>query len=264
MSSVEIRTEKKLRRWGHGYGVYLTEDELRRIGLRPDKPVSLEITTDGKIIIKPKPASVEDFLDFIGSFEFGEAVKVGEATIIPLLAREVGERDYVTYKESENISIRDTGRIDRMVINNASDRPVFFPQGTVLKGGTQSRALIASTVLEPGESCEAPVRCVHRTGPIHAGETVKPEGFAPRPVAYSITAPHIEVSQATTWRDVSTFALRMMSADTSSEWRDYFRRTTLTNDLAECVRELRRLASTAAEKFERAIREREARRKWRL
>jgi len=264
MSRVVLRREGRVRRWGpSGYGVYLTKEELKRIGLEPDKPVNIEVTREGKIVITPKPAGIEDFLDFIGRFEYGEPIRIGEAIVIPLLAREVGERDYITYKETEGVNIRDTGRIDRMVISNMSTNNVFFPQGTVLKGRTQSRALVASLVLEAGESCEVPVRCVHRSGPIYSGETVKPEGLAPRPVAYSITAPHIDVSQSATWRDISTFALLVRSADTSSEWKDYFRRMTPTNDLAEWICGLKRLASTAVEEYERAKRELGAVRKWR-
>jgi len=216
---VVLKKERKVRQWGpskRAGGIYLGSEELKKAGLEIGDEVDITVTADGRIVISKKGVKPNVFLKFLSQFKLGEATKVGDSFIIPIVVEDdkVEERDYITFKEAEEVRFSDTGRIDRVAVSNLSGSKVFIPHGIVMTGGTQSRASLVSAILGSGEGCEIPVKCVHASHPIRPGSTVRPIGVVPRTVSATLMQPSSQVSQHTTWASVS------LAARALTDWRE--------------------------------------------
>jgi hypothetical protein len=98
------------------------------------------------------------------------------AVVVPVIRTVETHRDYLTLQESTRVQLKETGQVVIVQITNGETVPVFVRLGTVLKGvGTQSRAVNASVFVEPGETKDLSVNCVHATHPIG-----REAGFAPK------------------------------------------------------------------------------------
>lgn len=102
---------------------------------------------------------------------------------IPIARNVEVPRGYRLLSEiGDAMKIKDTGAIDRMNFENASEFPVLIKAGEIVAGATQERALTISQVLMAGEQATLECVCVHATKGIREGQRVKAGGFAPHPV----------------------------------------------------------------------------------
>jgi len=125
--------------------------------------------------------------------------------IVPIIRKDEHIREYITAQElaeEEGVSIEEISNVEKLKINNKTNKPVFFRRGTIFKGkGTQDRAVAFSVVIQPG-MIEIPVKCIHRSHHLQHGF-----GFSLLPKGESIVSKHVEeflpVSQYATWEAVS-------------------------------------------------------------
>lgn len=246
------KREGKISRSGHGAGVYLSKEELEKAGLDIGDEVEIEVTTDGKIVLKPKPVSHQKLLsDAIIGLIVGDAIEIGGAQIIPLyLPSEPEERDYVTIKEaieSGVVEIRDSGVIGSVIVNNTGDMNIFVAHGTVIAGGTQPRTVVTNALISPNRTVELPTRCVHDIRAISPHAKMKPIGFVPRQIAYGLTTAVEKINQHNVWHDVAYFMSSTSSSpstvapkfqalvNTTAKWRS-------STDLSRAVEDLHNIA----------------------
>lgn len=167
-------------------------------------------------------------------FKFGTPWRYSDKSlgvIVPILKiGDVGEREYITLEEARNqgIKFKDSGSIDKVIIESSLPYPIFVRSGTVLKSqGTQSRAVESSVVIVPKEEKnkqpnapeiivtmqEIPVRCIYASKGIHAGSTFAYGGDVPLEVRSALLS---RSGQASTWRAVKGATHRFMSARVGS------------------------------------------------
>lgn len=57
--------------------------------------------------------------------------------IVPITRQIRRQRDYITLSEAgERVSIKDTGRIDEVIVTNNTEKPIFIPAAWMLSGET--------------------------------------------------------------------------------------------------------------------------------
>ena len=252
----------KVSKSGAGSEIYLKDEELEKVGIKQGDEVSIEMKADGTILVKKHSPISNVFLDFLRQLDYGEAVKVGDTFVIPIFAKEVNERDYVTVKEAmanQQLQIRDTGSIDRVSVSNIGDKGILITQGQVLEGSTQSRAVVTNLILRANESYEVPTRCVYSTEPIRARAPMQFKGIAPRQVAFFATAPSDKVSQGITWQAISAFADRCSTAQDRladegfSPHINELRMASGSQDLAKHLESLSSLGNIIDEKVRKGV-----------
>lgn len=137
--------------------------------------------------------------------ELGEPWKLFDKAMgvaIPILIKEESERNYATFEEvKDKVELIDTGNISRAKIKNNHDESVFFRKGTMLKGGTQSRAIVASIVVAPQTICTPEIKCVYASKVIRAGAEYDYAGYTPRKVTASLHR-----GQGVVWGEASDWA----------------------------------------------------------
>ena len=166
---------------------------------------------------------VEQFLNNLSKevgYKFGSPWRYSDKSlgvIVPILRiGEFGEREYITIEEAKNqgVTFKDSGRIDKVIIESSLFEPVFIRSGTILKSqGTQSRAVESSIVIIPQEEKdkhgitpeivitkrEIPVRCIYASKGIRANATFVHGGDVPLEVRSSLLS---RSGQASTWAAV--------------------------------------------------------------
>jgi hypothetical protein len=61
------------------------------------------------------------------------------------------------------VTVRETGTVSQLEIENLSDRPVFIPAGCIIKGGRQDRMVRKDVIIEPNSGKQPlPTFCVER------------------------------------------------------------------------------------------------------
>ena len=138
--------------------------------------------------------------------------------VVPILKMgNIGEREYITLEEAKDqgVSFKDSGFVDKVIIESSLSMPVFIRSGTILKSqGTQSRAVESSIIIVPKKeeskqdmpdapyivvSQEIPVRCIYASKGIHTGTTFSYGGDTPIEVRSALLS---RSGQANTWRAV--------------------------------------------------------------
>ncbi|MEM2713472.1 MAG: helix-turn-helix domain-containing protein [Candidatus Jordarchaeales archaeon] len=128
--------------------------------------------------------------------------------IIPILAMKPGTRNYVVLEEvKDKVKIEDTGSIREAKVKADTDKPVFIPGGTMLKGSTQARATQFGIVIAGGTE-KIPVHCVHASRAIRPGAKFTPSGRTPVKVYAFMLAYR---NQSYTWAAVSNYASQALS-----------------------------------------------------
>jgi hypothetical protein len=85
------------------------------------------------------------------------------ACILPILRKTTQKRQYITFPETEEVIATDSGTINKVNLKNTSKENVFVRSSTIFEGkGTQSRVLMRSAVLFPGQEVALDCRCIHR------------------------------------------------------------------------------------------------------
>lgn len=134
----------------------------------------------------------------------------------------IDDRDYVMMEEvKDQITITDTGQIDKIKANSKVDKPVFVRMGTMFKGSTQERAADVSMIIFPNKEQELTVKCIHASKGIHGGAIFAMAGAAPHIVEKAFAS---GAGQSATWASVTAHNTgvqyrteRMMSRDQISE-----------------------------------------------
>jgi len=148
--------------------------------------------------------------------EFGEPWKLDDemqGVAVPVLVKEAPtSRGYKINTELEkgDVEFVDTGAISRLKIKNNTGDYAFFRQGTMLKGGTQSRALQASILVQPNAETLADIRCIYASKGIRSGAAMFAMGnYTPHNVTLSLKDGQGETWGAST--DYSAYALSASS-----------------------------------------------------
>lgn len=212
--AILVKREGKVTRSGAGSSIYIKDEELEKAGIAKGEPVDVTVTADGKIVIKPKGVVSNVFLKFLARLHFDDAIKVGDAHIIPLVIDRVISKDYITVKEAQAnqlLRFSDTGRIDRIAVSNLGDKGVLITQGQILEGKSQSRASTTNLILQGNESVEIPAKCVHSVQPIRAHAEMKFSSLVPRQVAHTLTLPTKKISQHHTWAGIKDMSASFMA-----------------------------------------------------
>jgi hypothetical protein len=155
-------------------------------------------------------------------FSFGQPERIDEealSAVLPILRKTTTKRQYITFPETDQVIVTDSGNIDRMVIENTSKENIFIRSGTIFRGKTQERALTRSTVVFPGQKVSLDVRCVHASKGINAGEKVVYGGTIPLHMeAKSYDDGFRPKDQHTYWNNVATYttSIRGMSSGSQS------------------------------------------------
>ena len=103
--------------------------------------------------------------------------------IVPITRQIRRQRDYITLSEAgERVSIKDTGRIDEVIVTNNTEKPIFIPAAWMLSGETQTRIVTQSVVVLAGEAYKISVACVQRSRGISRDAILSTSGAAPRSV----------------------------------------------------------------------------------
>lgn len=178
---------------------------------------------------------VERFLTNLNNeigYKFGSPWRYSDKSlgvIVPILKiGDIGEREYVTLEEAKNkgVTFKDSGHIDKVIIESSLSKPIFIRSGTVLKSqGTQSRAVESSTIIVPKEeknkqdvpnapeieitTQEIQVRCIYASKSIRTGGKFTYGGDAPLEVRSSLLS---RSGQANTWAAVGHATHRLMSS----------------------------------------------------
>lgn len=201
---------------------------------------------------------VENFLRDLSNeigFKFGSPWRYSDKSlgvIVPILKTgEIGERGYVTLEEAKDkgVIFKDTGHIDRVIIESSLGVPIFIRSGTALKSlGTQPRVVETSIVIVPEEvkkeevpiiiapkvtKQEIHVRCIHASKPIQSGEKFTPVGDVPFEVRAELLS---RSGQSNTWAAVGHATNRFMASSRpdrsygKSGGRSFFAASRLSSD----------------------------------
>jgi hypothetical protein len=147
--------------------------------------------------------------------------------VVPILKiGDIGKREYITLEEAKDqgVVFKDSGFIDKVIIESPLSMPIFIRSGTILKSqGTQSRAVESSIIIVPKKeeikkdmpvpyivvSQEIPVRCIYASKGIKTGTAFSYGGDTPIEVRSALLS---RSGQANTWRAVKGATHRFMSA----------------------------------------------------
>ncbi len=157
-------------------------------------------------------------------FKFGKPDRPSAESlscILPILRKTAQVRQYVTYPETDQVLVHDSGTINKVNLLNSSKENVFVRSGTIFEGkGTQSRALTRSAVLYPGQAVALDVRCVHASHGIRSGSAFVYGGITPLSVDTAFYGSgYTPGDQHTMWNTVtaSTTSMSGMSTGESRE-----------------------------------------------
>lgn len=174
---------------------------------------------------KTNPLDQKNFLATLRSqqagFLFGQPQRIEEkslAIVLPILRSGDDPRLYITFPETDQVEVSDTGSIDAMTAQNKTDDNVFIRSGTMFTGKTQSRALQRSTVLLPHELATLPVRCIHASHGISPGSKVNYNGITPLDMDKGVYGSGYQAKdQKTYWANVHSSTVKMSAMNVSAE-----------------------------------------------
>jgi len=147
---------------------------------------------------------VRNILEQKSGFKFEEPWKKSEKSltvVVPIIRENAPERNYITLDEvKDQIEIRDSGEIDKIIARSNIDKLVFVRSGSLFKGrGTQSRGIVHSTVLYPNMEKVIEARCVHASHGIRPRAQFEYTGIAPITVRTRLVS---QASQSTVWQSI--------------------------------------------------------------
>jgi len=172
---------------------------------------------------------IEQFLGNLNNetgYKFGNPWRYSEKSlgvIVPILKiGDIEEREYITLEEAKDkgVIFKDSGHIDKVLIESSLSMPIFIRSGTVLKSKeTQPRAVESSVIIIPKKENihEVPVRCIYASKGIHTGGKFTYGGDAPIEVRSSLLS---RSGQGSTWAAVGGATHRLMSTRIASRATD--------------------------------------------
>ena len=154
---------------------------------------------------------IESVRDEKKGFKFDQPWRVEEKSlgvIIPVLRKSQKKRSYVTFAETKDVNVQDTGQIDYIFVTNNGKKPVLVSRADILKGKTQERAIIHDHIIFPGAGSRIAVRCIHQQRPISGQAQMGYGGRSPYDVSFT--------SQQRTWQNVNTYMHRSAMASSAA------------------------------------------------
>jgi DNA-binding HxlR family transcriptional regulator len=145
-------------------------------------------------------------IPLVSELETGEPWKLKSdraGVAVPILIKSIrGKRAYRLLSEvSDQVILRDTGKIHRLQVNNNSEEAVFIRKGSIIKGDTQTRALTLSILVAPKATTQAEIKCVYASKGIRGGANFEFSGkYTPAKVMSSLRE-----SQSKTWDEVRKY-----------------------------------------------------------
>lgn len=133
-------------------------------------------------------------------FSFDRPHRLGEkslSVLVPVIRKADWKRDYITLSETKNVSIKDTGNIEFVNVQNNEDVPLYISRGSIFKGDTQERAVIHGHIVKPNSNLNVAVRCIHLTKSINCDADMEYVGSLP----YSIDLS----KQTNTWNTIQMY-----------------------------------------------------------
>ena len=148
--------------------------------------------------------------------ELGEPWRLGDdlqGVGVPILIQTTpNQRGYkLNTEDGAKYELTDTGNISKLKIHNQSDEHLFFRKGTIVKGGSQTRALQASVLIEPqAKAAMADIRCVYASKGIRRGAKMSAvRSLTPHSVTSSLRK-----GQSETWGSAKAYAFTALSSST--------------------------------------------------
>lgn len=199
---------------------------------------------------------VESFLNDLNNeigFKFGTPWRYSDKSmgvIVPILKiGDIGKRNYITLEEikDQDVKFKDSGIIDKVIIESSWPDPIFIRSGTILKSqGTQTRAVENSVVIVPQEvkekvatEQEIKVRCIYASKGIRAGTSFTYGGDTPIEVRSALLS---RSGQSRTWAAVGRSTHRFMSSGSVSMGGHRYGNTTLGSRSSYRIRSLRNIS----------------------
>ncbi len=96
---------------------------------------------------------------------FGEPLTFGGISLFPLYTKSSPKQDYILLEDALEmglVALTDTGRINRIKVENRCDRHVLILGGTQLSGGLQNRIVNATVLVGAGQTLVLSASCVER------------------------------------------------------------------------------------------------------
>jgi hypothetical protein len=168
--------------------------------------------------------------------EIGAPVILDEITFVPIIKQITPreERDYLTLSEALDeglCKIIDKGtEVAHILFQNMSEiDPILIEEGEIFLGqGTQDRICVSTMMVQPGETVEIPVKCVHAPHHLTSGAAFGYGGKASRPMLNELRsmktrsamhkAPVSTISQSRVWNKV---AEETLSEDSVTDQTQY-------------------------------------------
>ena len=169
--------------------------------------------------------NIQNFVDDIreekSGFKFGSPWRYSKsslAAILPIIRKNSEKRGYVTLAEAgKNVIIEDSGSISEAIITNKGKIPVFIRAGEMLKGSTQTRTVIVSRVVMPGQTATVKIACIFMSKGIQQGAKFSSAGYASNTVENMVMNEAYKgggqnVNQSNIWGSVHTYSVNMVNA----------------------------------------------------
>ena len=155
-------------------------------------------------------------------FKFGTPWRQSKQSlglIVPILREKDVERKYKMIEETKNITIEDTGNIDKVRIINKDDNDVFIRSGVILTSdASQERVTVSGVIIKSNSEREVEVKCVHASKGIRSGTKMKATNYAPPVVLSALYArdDRGEVDQGRVWDSVQKYSMKTMKSRNAS------------------------------------------------
>lgn len=162
--------------------------------------------------------NVKQFIDAVreekDGFKYGKPwryTKSSLVAILPVTRKSKEQREYITLAEAgKKVVIEDSGSISEAVVHNKDKKPVFIRAGEILKGSTQTRAVVVSRVIMPKQTATLKIVCVYASKGISQGAEFGHAGYAPYSVEKTIMNESVvninNVNQHRVWNSVSSYS----------------------------------------------------------
>ena len=162
-------------------------EEARRLGkwlmglwnhdLEPEAKMLLAVMRSrGRALETPAPAQQAERPDpdpgpvraKLQAVKIGDPVRNGGVSVYPLYLQEDHAGDYILLQEAmaqklaEVAEVSEGGSVPELKVVNKAARPVLIPEGEILVGAKQDRAVNMTLLIEPQSEGVIPVSCVER------------------------------------------------------------------------------------------------------
>ncbi len=133
--------------------------------------------------------------------------------IIPIFHDVVVEKpDYLlTQQAKDKLVVTDSGSINQVIVKNDGEIPVFFRIGEMIEGETQTRMILQSDIIKPGQQKTIETCCTYQSKGIRVGAKFEKFGtFVPQKIVHSTISSKVQtgqsVNQHKVWSEARKFS----------------------------------------------------------